>query len=230
MWDVLRENATVLLIGDYPHGSLGGLAMTLVVSVLALAITFPAAVLVALARTGGLRVLVLPATMFVYAVRSLPLLMLLFWIYYFLPIVTKVPISAFSTILFGIAIYQTAYLSEVVRSAIEALPKGQAEAARALGLRFGARTMRVILPQALRTCIPGIVSQFIMVVKETSLGYIFAFNELTYAASEVNSALLVKPLQVFAVLAAIYFVVCYALSLCSTWIERRGRHLLGSRA
>ena len=221
MWQVLTEHGTVLLIGDYPHGPLGGLAMTLLLSFLALALTFPAAVLVALARTAGVRALGACATSFVYAVRSLPLLMLLFWIYYFLPVMTKAPISAFSTILSGIVIYQTAYLSEVIRAAIEALPAGQAEAARSLGLPYGVRTALIVLPQALRNCIPGIVNQFITVVKETSLGYIIAFNELTYAATEVNSALLVKPLQVFAVLAGIYFAICFTLSQCSAWIEHR---------
>lgn len=221
MLEILHEHGLILLIGDYPHGPLGGLSMTIIMSVMALSLTFPAAVLIALARVADTKFLRNVSAGFVHSVRSLPLLMMIFWIYYFLPIVIGVPISPFFTILSALVLYQAAYLSEVIRAAIVAIPKGQVEAARALGLGRIPINFVVILPQALKDAIPGIVNQLIIVIKETSLGYILAFNELTYAAGEINNLLLVRPLEVFAILAATYFLICFALSRASSFLETR---------
>lgn len=221
MVDILTQYGLVFLIGDYPYGPLGGLAMTLLLSALALVLTFPGAVAMALLRESGSPTLSRSAAVFVNVVRSIPLLMVVFWIYYFFPAATGIAVSAFSTLLFAIVVYQTAYLSEVIRAAIVAIPSGQKEAARSLGLGYVPTTFRIILPQALQNAIPGILNQLIVVIKETSLGYVLAFNELTFAAGQVNSSVLVKPLQVFAVLALLYFAVCYSLSLVSSRIERR---------
>ncbi len=220
MLEVISHHFLVFLVGEFPHGPVGGLAMTMILSLLALAITFPAAVVVAVARSHDSALVSSIATIFVYSVRSIPLLLALFWIYYFLPVLTGVPITAFATVLFGIVVYQTAYLSEVIRAAIEALPNGQMEASKALGMRYFTTMRHIILPQALQNAIPGILNQFIIVIKETSLGYIFAFNELTYAASQVNSMELTKPLQVYFILAVVYFAICYSVSRISAGVER----------
>ena len=221
MLDIVRQHGGLLLLGDYPRGPLGGLAMTLVLSVACLALTFPAAVLVALARTSGRTFLVRSCVAFVTLIRSVPLLMLIFWVYYFLPSVIGVPLSPFVTMLATLTAFQTGYLSEVIRSAIEALPAGQREAAVALGLRYWATTLRVVLPQALVNCLPGILNQFILIVKETSLGYVITFNEITYTANQLNNILLVRPVQVFAVLALTYFLICSGMSRLSDTLERR---------
>ncbi|HSV78587.1 MAG TPA: amino acid ABC transporter permease [Ramlibacter sp.] len=221
MLDILVNHGRNLLIGRFPSGPLGGLAMTLLLSVLCLALTFPAATLMALARTSGIDWLQRLCVGFLYAVRGMPLLMLVFWLYYFLPYVLGFTISPFVTMLIAITVFQTAYLSEVIRAAIEALPRGQFEAAQAIGLSYFGRTAYIVLPQALANCIPGIVSQFILIIKETSLGYIITFNELTYVATELNNILLVKPVQIFAILAASYFILCSSLSHFSAWLERR---------
>lgn len=221
MFDILHDYGRLLLLGDYPNGPLGGLAMTLVLSVACLALTFPTATLVALARTSGRPALVKACVGFVYAVRGMPLLMLIFWVYYFLPSVIGFPISPFTTMLITLTVFQTGYLSEVIRAAIETLPRGQREAAAALGLHYGATTLRVILPQALSNCIPGVLNQFILIVKETSLGYVITFNEITYSANQLNNILLVKPIQVFAILAITYLVICSGLSRVSVLLERR---------
>ena len=221
MFEILHDYGRLLLLGDYPNGLLGGLAMTLILSVVCLVLTFPLAILVALARTSGYPVLVRACIGFLYAVRAMPLLMLIFWVYYFLPAVIGFTISPFATMLITLTVFQTGYLSEVIRAAIESLPRGQREAASALGLHYGATTLRVILPQALFNCIPGILNQFILIVKETSLGYVITFNELTYSANQLNNILLVKPVQIFAILALTYFILCSGLSRISVMLERR---------
>ena len=221
MIDIVRQYGGLLLWGDYPNGPLGGLAMTLILSLSCLVLTFPLSVLVALARTSRRPYLVRPCVVFVTLVRSMPLLLLIFWVYYFLPDVIGVPLSPFVTMLVTLSAFQTGYLSEVIRSSIEALPRGQREAATALGLRYWAITLRVVLPQAIANCLPGILNNFILLVKETSLGYVITFNEITYSANQLNNILLVKPVQIFALLALTYFVICSGMSRISVLLERR---------
>lgn len=221
MLEVLEGTWQYLLVGPYPKGPLGGLALTIILAVLSLALTLPCAVLVALARTGGVRALALPASGFVHGVRSVPLLVVVFWAYFLAPVVLGFPVAPSVTLVFAIVVYQTAYLSEVIRGGIEALPPGQAEAARALGLHYGVTTWRVILPQALYNVLPGMLNQLTAIIKETSLGAIITAGELTYVAMQVNNILVTKPFEVFAILAAAYFLLCASLTQVSALLERR---------
>ncbi len=221
MLDLIQNYWLYFLIGDYPRGPIGGLAMTMIIALLSLAITFPLAVLMALARISPLRWISWPATGFVYLIRGMPLLMLLFWVYFFLPILLGFPLSGFWSIVISIVVFQTAYLAEVIRAAIEALPKGQTEAARSIGMRYGSMMRRIILPQALFNAIPGILNQLTAIIKETSLGYILAVNEITYVAGTINGLLITRAIEVFAILAATYFVLCFSLTQLATVMERR---------
>jgi polar amino acid transport system permease protein len=218
---ILRDNATLLLIGQYPHGPLGGLAITLALSIVGIALAFPLGVLLALARISPLRWLRIPATAVVYVVRGVPLIMFIFWVYFFLPLLIGRTVSGFSTMLVTLVIYQSAYLAEVFRAGIEGLPKGQTEAARAVGLSYLQTMRKVILPQAIYNMIPSTISQFVSTIKETSLGYVISVNELTFAANQINTTLLTKPFQVFAILAGIYFVLCFSLTQLARHLERR---------
>lgn len=218
---ILRDNWTLLLIGQYPNGPLGGLAVTLLLCVLGLALAFPLGVLLALARVSPIRWLRAPATAVVYVVRGVPLIMFIFWFYFFLPAVIGHTVSGFTTMVVTLVIYQAAYLAEVVRAGIEGLPQGQTEASRALGLSYMQTTFKVVLPQALYNMVPAMVSQFVSTIKETSLGYVISVNELTFAANQVNNTLLTKPFQVFIILAGIYFLLCFSLTQLARHLERR---------
>ena len=116
-----------------------------------------------------------------------------------------------------------AYLGEVVRAGIEGIPKGQVEAARSLGMGYGQTMRKVILPQALVNMTPSILNQLINLIKNTALGYIISVNELTFAANQVNNLVLTRPLQVFAILAIIYFLVCFTLTRGLLWVDFRVR-------
>ena len=221
MIEIIQDYWLMLLVGAYPDGPLGGLAMTIVVAILSLALTFPSALLMALARISTNRFISYPAAGFVYLVRGMPLLMLLFWIYFFLPIVLGFPISPFWSLISAIVIFQTAYLSEVIRAAIIALPLGQTEAAKSLGLGHMVTMRKVILPQALYNAVPGILNQLTAIIKETSLGFVLSVSELTYAGGQINSQLLTKPMQVFVLRAAIYFSLCFSLTKTTGLLETR---------
>jgi polar amino acid transport system permease protein len=226
MIELIRDNGLYLMIGEYPKGPLGGLALTLIIAAAAMAFVLPCAVLVALARTSGIKTLQRVMTVYVAVIRAIPVLLIIFWVYLFAPIVIGFPLSGFTTIVVAIVVYQTAYLSEVIRAGIEALPGGQVEAARALGLRYVPITLRVVLPQVLVNVSPGILNVLTIIVKETSLGYMVGVGELTLTASHVNSLTLTKPLQVFALLSIIYFVICFGISRVVKLLEARvGRQL-----
>nr|WP_279327452.1 amino acid ABC transporter permease [Chelativorans petroleitrophicus] len=209
------------MVGDYPKGPLGGLAMTLLITITSMVLAFPCAVLVALCRTSGIRLFVWPSTAFVYLIRGTPLLMLVFWIFFAGPVILGFTLSAFATIVIAIVSFQTAYLSEVIRGGIEGLPKGQTEAARALGLGYFVTTWKVILPQALYNVIPGILNNLTAIFKESSLAYVISLHELTFAALQVMNFEMRRPFQVLVLLAAIYFCCCFALSQTASWLEVR---------
>ena len=221
MLDILSQNGIYLLKGSFPDGPLMGLSLTIAIAVIGLALTFPAAVLIALARTSNLSLVYWPATIFVYVVRGIPLLMLIFWSYFMLPVLLGFPIDAVTTLVAAVIMYQTAYLSEVIRGGIEALPKGQNEAARSLGMTYFAIQTRIILPQALYNVLPGMINQFTAIIKESSLGAIITVPEITYVAQQINNATVTKPFQIFALLALTYFSLCYSLSKFASFVETR---------
>lgn len=228
---ILHQYGLLLLVGQYPNGPLGGLALTFILAVLGIALAFPLGVGLALARVSRFRWLYWPATALVYVMRGVPLIMLIFWVYFFLPALVGRPVSGFSTMLATLVIYEAAYLAEIVRAGIESLPRGQMEAARAVGLSYMQAMRKVVLPQAIYNMVPAMLSQFVSTIKETSLGYVISVNELTFSASQVNSSLLTKPFPVYAVLAAIYFLLCFSLTQLARHLERRvARRRAGSAA
>jgi polar amino acid transport system permease protein len=231
VFDILRDNWLLLLIGQYPYGPLGGIAATLILSVFGILLAFPLSVLLALARLSPWLWLRAPVTALIYVTRSVPLLLIILWTYFLLPVLIGHTISGFTTMLCTLVLYEGSYLSEVVRAGIEALPKGQTEAARALGHGYVSRMRHVILPQALYNMLPSMLSQFISTIQDTTLGYVINVQELTFAANQINNQLLTAPFQVFFILAVTYFAVCFTLSSVAHHVERRiARHRKGGAA
>lgn len=229
MIDILRDYGLILLVGQYPQGPLGGLAMTLVLAVLALLISFPLAVLVGVARTSPIKPLAWAAALYANSVRGLPLLLVVFWAYFAVPYLTGKAVSATLMMLVALVVYESAYLGEIVRAGIASLPRGQYEAARTLGMGHITTLRKVILPQALFNMIPSMLNQFVVVVKNTSLAYVIGVDELTNAAYQINSQLLTKPFEVYALLALTYFLLCFSLSRAVEQVERRIAHSRRSR-
>lgn len=209
------------LVGSYPNGPLGGLALTLVLASLGLLLALPLGLLLGLGRVSPWRWVRYPVSALVFVVRGTPLLMVVFWAYFFLPSVTGVKSDRFVTMLLALVLFDAAYLAEIVRAGIQSLPKGQTEAARSLGLGY-LRTMRlVLLPQALRHMLPSLVNQFVSTIKETSLGYIIGLTEVSFIASQINTLVFVLPTQIYLTLAASYFLLCFGLSRFAFWLEGR---------
>lgn len=226
IFDILRTYGLQILIGTYPNGPVGGLALTLFLAVAGLVCAFPLAVLMGIARTSQIRWIAWPAAAIVHTLRGLPVLMLLFWAYFVLPLLTGTTISGVTTVVCALVAYETAFLGEVIKGGILAIPAGQVEASRSLGMGYFRTMCDVVLPQALFNMIPSILNQLISLIKNTSLAYIISVNELTFSAYQINTELLTKPFQVYFILAMIYFLICYALSSLVGLVEN---HIRGKR-
>jgi polar amino acid transport system permease protein len=120
----------------------------------------------------------------------------------------------------ALVLYESAYLGEVIRAGITALPKGQSEAASALGFSRGRSMRLIVLPQALYNSLPAMISQFVSIIKETSLGFVIGVQEFTYAANQVNGLEMVKPIEVYSILAITFFIVCFSFTTAARWLER----------
>lgn len=221
MIELIETYGLYFLIGQYPKGPLGGLALTLLLASLGLLLALPLGIALGLARISPFAWLRLPVTALVFVVRGTPLLMVVFWAYFFLPSLTGHKSDQFSTMLMALVIFDAAYLAEIIRAGLQALPKGQLEAARSLGMRPLQALRLVLLPQALRHMLPSLVNQFSSTIKETSLGYIIGLSELSFIATQVNSLVLTKPLEIYGVLAGSYFLLCFGLSRLAYRLEAR---------
>ncbi len=220
LW-ILKDYWSLLLVGAYPRGPLGGMSMTLLLSVLSLVLAFACSVPLALLHAHGSRRWRRAVAVWVAVIRGVPLVMLIFWVYFLVPLLIGHNISGFATMLCTLVIYESAYLSEIIRGGIEALPSGQQEAGRALGMNYLQCQRWLVLPQALYNTLPSLLNQFVSIIKETSLGYVINLQEFTFAANQVNGQVLTRPFQIFFILAIGYFVVCHSLGLLAKRVERR---------
>jgi polar amino acid transport system permease protein len=219
--DLLKTYGLYFLVGQFPQGPLGGLALTVLLGLAALLLALPLGILLALARLSRCRLLRWPVTAVIYVVRGTPLLMVIFWAYFFLPVLTGQKTGQVTTMLAALVLFNGAYLAEVVRAGIQGIPRGQTEAARSLGLGYARTLRRIVLPQALRNMLPSLVNQFVTTLKETSLGYIIGLQEVAFIASQVNSQVLVHPVAVYGILALTFFALCFGLSRVAYALEKR---------
>jgi polar amino acid transport system permease protein len=177
-------------------------------------------IFIGLARLSPRAWIRIPATIYVEFFRGVPLVMVIFWIWFILPILLRTKIPEFGVALTAFVIFEAAYLGEIVRAGIQSVARGQVEAATALGLR-PARTMRfVVLPQALKNMIPSLVTQFIVLFKDTSLASIIGFMDLTKAAQVVNNRE-IRPFELYLFIAVVYWICTYSMSRYARGLEKR---------
>ncbi|MDY0973578.1 amino acid ABC transporter permease [Massilia sp. CFBP9012] len=209
------------LVGQYPQGPLGGLVLTILLSGAALVLAMPLGLLLGIARVSPYRAISLPVAGLVQVVRAVPLLLVLFWVYFFLPAVTGVKTSQATTMLMVLVVFDSVYLAEIVAAGMRALPRGQLESARSLGLGYGAALRHVVLPQTLRHGLPSIVNQLVSTIKATSLGYIIGLSEVSFIATQINTLVFTHAVEVYLILALTYFILCFGLSRLAFLLERR---------
>ena len=192
---------------------------TVALSLIAFAGGAAGGLVVALGRTSDVAWLRRLSLGFIQLFQGTPLLLQLFLIFFGAPVLGW-DINPWVAAAVALVLNTSAFLGEIWRGCIQAIPSGQREAADALGLSYGARMRDVILPQAAKIALPPTVGYLVQVVKGTSLAAIIGFTEVTRAGQIVNNATF-QPLTVFGVVAAIYFVLCWPLSRLAARLERR---------
>jgi len=218
---IVHQYWMLFLVGQYPHGALGGLANTLLLSVVAMLFAFPLGIVLAMARISPFSGVRRAAAVWVYVFRGIPLMMVVFWTYFCVPMLLGHDINGFATMACTLVVYESAYIAEIVRAGIQALPSGQYEASRALGMSYLKTFRLIILPQALYNMLPSLISQLVSIIKDSTLGYVINVQELTFAANQVSNQLLTKPFQVFAIVALSYYVICFSLTWLANTLEKR---------
>ena len=197
-----------------------GFALTLEMAALSILGGTVVGVAVGLARAGHMPLLRHAAAFYIELIRGTPLLVVLLVVYLAVPALTGQRLGPVPSAVIGFIVFVAAYIGEDVRSGIASVHIGQIEAGLASGLSR-ARVMRlIVLPQAIRRMIPALFSQFVRLLKFTSVASVIGATDLTGAVLAVN-AREVKPLELLAFLALAYFVACYSLSLLGRWLNRR---------
>ena len=210
-WDVIGQNLPFLL---------SGLGNTLIISAMTLVLAMLGGLVMVsldMSKTRPVRAI---SITFGEIVRSTPILVQLLWFYYVLPIVFGIEISSFAAAIIGLSIYSSAFIGEVYRAGIQGVPRGHREAAHVLGLSRLQAFFRIVLPQALRASLPPLASNFVQLIKYSSLASVLSVPEITRRGIELSSSTF-RPLEVFTFIALVYFVICWPLSLSIRWIEAR---------
>jgi polar amino acid transport system permease protein len=205
-----------LLFGTFPDGPLGGAALTVAMSIASalLSAAIGLAGGVALSITRGAAHLVLTAIIGFF--RAIPVLMLIFWTFFLMPMLLHVDVPGLATVICALALIGGAYLSHSVQAGIVAVGAGQAQAAASLGMTRWQALRYVQLPQAIRIMTPSFVNQWVTLVKDTSLAYIVGVPEFTFLANQVNSRLMVYPVQIFLFVGVVYLLLCSLLQYGAT--------------
>jgi His/Glu/Gln/Arg/opine family amino acid ABC transporter permease subunit len=193
---------------------------TLRLAVPAIVLGFLLGILIGLARLARARWVRLPATVYVELFRGVPLVMVIFWIWFIVPQLLQRPIPEYGVALTAFVIFEAAYFGEIVRAGVQSVPRGQVEAATALGLTSTKTMTYVVLPQALRNMVPSLVTQMIVLFKDTSLASIIGYVDLTKAAQIVNNRE-IKPFELYLFIAVVYWICTYSMSRVARRMERR---------
>ncbi len=218
---VIQENLTYFLVGRYPHGPVGGLALTLYLAAVSCMLSFFGGLLLGWLSFSRLWFIRLFNQTVTQILRGIPLLMVIFWVYYLLPALVGHKVPENWTVIAALTIFTSAYMSQIVRAGIDGVPDGQTEAAVSTGLKPWQAMLYVVLPQGLRNMIPSFVNQFVSLIKDTSLAYIIGVSELTQIATQVNNRTLSYPTEIFIFIACVYFILCYIFTDLSRRLERR---------
>ena len=204
----------------------GGLPLTIMLATFGIVLAYPLAILVALGRRSNLPAIRSLCVIYVELIRGVPLISVLFMASFMFPLFMPVGKSpdVLIRVLVGITLFSAAYLAEVIRGGLQAIPKGQVEAAQSLGMSYWQTQRKIVLPQALAMVVPGIMNSFIAIFKDTSLVTIVSLYELTGALSlALNSDAEWRPFKIegYLFITLIYFVFCFSMSRYSLWIEHQ---------
>lgn len=208
-WSVISRNMDVFI---------DGALKTLEISALSILMAIPIGIIFGMGRISKNKFLRVISSIYVEIIRGVPLLVLLIWIFFVLGQFLK--LGSYWGSIWGLAIFAGAFIAEIVRAGIQGVPKGQMEAARSLGMSHTKAMTHIILPQAFRRVLPPLASQFIMLIKDSSLVSVIAATDLTLNAKNLVATSF-RSIEVWTFVALIYFIMTFSLSLIIRYFEKR---------
>ena len=223
---VVEENETFLALEAVPSRDMGGFMLNILLGTIAVSLSIPLGIVLALGRKSNMPIIKWICVLFIEFIRGVPLITLLFVanviLAFFFPPDTSVDLIL--RVIVMMTFFNAAYIAEVVRGGLAALPSGQSEAANSLGLDYAQSMRLIILPQALKVSIPGIVNVSVGMLKDTTLVSIISMFDLV---GMIRGPILSSTAwngvywELFGAAAAIFFVVCFSVSKYSQWLERQ---------
>ena len=218
-WTAIISNAKFLLLqGLVGIGAYGG--GTLRLAIPAILLGFVVGIILGLARLANRPWIHYPAVLYIELIRGVPLVIVIFWFWFLVPVMIGRPVPEYWVALTAFVMFEGAYIGEIIRAGIQSVAKGQVEAATASGLNYGQMMYDVILPQAIRNMIPALVTQFIVLFKDTSLASIIGMMDLTKAAQTVSQRE-IRPFEMYLFIAVVYWIFTYSMSRLARRLEIR---------
>ena len=199
---------------------IGGLVLTFELALMTMGGGLLIGIILAMARLSPRPWLYYPATVYIHFFRGLPLILVIFWLYFLSPVITGKSLEAFPAAVISFIVFEAAYFAEIIRAGVRTVSRGQAMAAYSSGLTFYQTTRYVILPQALRNMVPSLVTQAVIIFQDTSLAYVIGLREFLRRVNLVD-AREARSVELYLFAGLVYFIICSAGSLASHRIEKQ---------
>ena len=222
-FSALEDDWLYLLVGTFPDGPPGGALLTLILSASSGLLSAVLGLALGVALVMGTGPLAGWLRTVLGFLRAIPVLLLIFWIYFLLPVLFKLDVPGSFSVVCALSLVSGAYLAHGVAAGLQAIAPGQWDAGAALGLTRWQVLRSLILPQALAVMLPSFVNQWVTLIKDSSLAYIVGVGELSFLSTQVNARLMVHPAEVFLLVGAIYWLMCSALNLLAWALARRSQ-------
>lgn len=197
-----------------------GLWLSVKLAAITICLSFPLGCLVAVGRISKRRWVRYPSAILVNTMRSNPLILIVFWFFFLVPLLTGRPVGSFISVLIAFVVFFAAYFAEIVRSGIQSVGRNQIQAALSTGLTYSQAMRMVVLPQALRSMLPGLITECIIVFQGTTIAYVVGLREFLHSTTLVVERT-VRPVELYLFAAAVFFVVCFTGSLLARRLEKK---------
>jgi glutamate/aspartate transport system permease protein len=210
-WGVIPDNLPFLM---------KGLWMSVKLAAVTVILSFSVACVIAIGRISHRRWIRYPSATFVNLLRGNPLILIVFWFVFLVPLLTGKPVSSFYSVLTAFVVFFSAYFTEIIRSGIQSVSRNQVQAGLSTGLTYAQVMRLIVLPQALRNVLPALITECIIVFQGTTIAYVVGLREFLNSVFLVTERTL-RPVELYLFAAAVYLVVCYSGSLLARRMEQR---------
>ncbi len=190
---------------------MGGLVTTLELALIAIAGGLVLGTLVGMGRLSKLKSIYYPSTLFVNLMRTQPLILVIFWFYFLMPLILGRPIGGFTSAVIAFTVFEASYFAEIIRAGIQSISKGQIDAAYSTGFTYWQAMRYFIIPQALKNMMPSLITQAVVVFQDTSLAYVIGLREFLRSANVVDAREM-RSVELYLFVGLVYFIVCFSMS------------------